>query len=126
MYSIPKKSKKKDQAWTLLQYVGGKDREGKYHTAKNWNLIKGLGFGYAQLANDPEIVESTNKWGDIKLMNQQASLAKTRENIKTPWYAEWELFHQAQLQEAVLKKATPRDALTASATRALALRKEWS
>lgn len=126
MYSITKKSRHKDQAWTLLQYVGGKDREGKYHTAKNWNLIKGLGFGYTQLASDPDIIESTNKWGDIKLMNQQASLAKTRENIKTPWYAEWELFHQAQLQEALLKKASPRDALTASANRAMALRKEWS
>ncbi len=126
MYSITKKSRHKDQAWLLLQYVGGKDREGKYHTAKNWYLQKALGFGYPQVAKDPEVIESTKKWGDIALINRQASLARTRENIKTPWYAEWELYHQGQLQEAILKKVSPKDALLASAKKAMALKKEWS
>jgi multiple sugar transport system substrate-binding protein len=124
MYSITAMSKQKDQAWKLLQYVGGKDREGMYHTAKSWYLSDGLGFGYPQLAKDPDIIESTKKWGDITLISQQAALAKTRENIKAPWFAEWDVYHQEQIQEALLKKVSPKDALRASAKKAIELKKQ--
>ena len=122
MYTITKMSTHKEQAWKLLQYVGGKDREGRYHTAKSWYLSDGLGFGYPQLAKDPEIIESTKKWGDPVLISQQAALVKTRENIKAPWFAEWDLYHQGQIQEALLKKVSLRVALRASAKKALELK----
>jgi len=126
MYSIAKKSRYKNEAWTLLQYEGGKDKEGKYFVPKHFYLLKALGFGYPQLADDPEIIESTKKWADPTILKQQAALAKSKENLKAPWYAEWDTFHQGQLQDALLKKISPKDALAASAKKAAALKKEWS
>ena len=41
------------------------------------------------------------------------------------WYNEWERFTQQQIQNALMKKVSPRDALTASANKARALKKQW-
>jgi hypothetical protein len=126
MYSIPKKSRYKNEAWTLLQYESGKDKEGKYYVPKHWYLLRALGFAYPQLADDPEIVASTKNWGDPTILKQQGALGKSKENLKAPWFAEWDTFHRGQLQEALLKKTPPKAALLASAQKAAQLKKEWS
>jgi len=42
------------------------------------------------------------------------------------WYNEWDRYMQQQIQTALLKKSSPRDALTASANKARELKKQWS
>lgn len=124
-YCITTSTKKRDDAWKLISYLGGKDEKGQYYTAKNWYLLRGLGFAYKPLWQDKDIIEATNKWGDAKVFSEMALAAKARENIKAPWFSEWDSFNQARLQEALLKKTKPRDALAASAKKAEDLRKEW-
>ena len=124
-YCIPTQTKKKDDAWKLLYYLGGKDEKGQYYTAKFWYLQRGLGFAYKPLWQDKEIQDATNKWGDAKVFADLGQAAKARENIKAPWYSQWDSFNQARLQEALLKKTKARDALAASAKKAEELMKEW-
>ena len=95
------------------QYAGGKDAEGVYYTSKRWYVLKGLGFGWAPLLDDPEVIESTAAWGDIDLIRAESALVKGRQVLQTSWYPEWEQFFWSQLQDALLQKTPARDALQA-------------
>jgi ABC-type sugar transport system permease subunit len=59
-------------------------------------------------------------------LNGQYQHAHARENIKASWYLEWDRFTQQQIQNVLLKKIAPRDALDASAKKARDLKKQWS
>lgn len=122
MHSIPMISKHPEEAWKLQQYAGGKDAEGVYHTSKQWYVLKGLGFGWAPLLDDPEVIESTARWGDIDLIRAESALVKGRQVLQTSWYTEWEQFFWSQLQDALLQKTPPRDALQAAADMARELK----
>ncbi len=52
-------------------------------------------------------------------------LTLVRENIKAPWYNEWDRYTQQQVQEALLKRIDPRKALENWATRARDLKRQW-
>ena len=60
---------------------------------------------------------------DPDIRAQQYSSAKARENIKAPWYNEWDRFTQAQVQNALLRRVKPFEALQASAKKAQELKK---
>lgn len=122
MHSIPTISKHPDEAWKLLQYAGGKDAEGEYYTSKRWYVLKGLGFGWEPLLDDSEVIETTAKWGDLDLIRKESALVKGRQVLQTSWYPEWEQFFWSQLQDALLQKTPPRDALQASADKAVELK----
>ena len=61
------------------------------------------------------------KWCDPDIANQQTRLATRQEALDAPWFAEWQVFNQQQIQEAVLGKATPEAAMKASADKARSL-----
>ena len=50
-------------AWELMQFLGGKDATGDYYTARRWFQLRGLGFAFISLMDDPEIIALTEKWG---------------------------------------------------------------
>ena len=56
---------------------------------------------------------------------QQYQTARARQNITAPWFNEWDRFTQQQVQNALMKTASPRDALMASANKARELTKQW-
>ena len=85
----------------------------------------GLGYAYMPLANDKEIVQETQRWSDPLLRSEQYTHSSARENIKAPWYNEWDRYTQQQVQEALLKRIDPRKALENSATRARDLKRQW-
>jgi len=125
LYGMSATARSRDAAWRLLYYLGGKDRTGQYYTAKNWYLKVGTGYAFAPLDNDPDIVKVNETWGDIKLMAEQTKSARARQNIKAPWYNEWDRYTQQQIQEALLRKITPREALANSARKTEELKKDW-
>jgi len=124
LYCIGSRTKVKDAAWRLIYYMGGKDAEGKYYTAKDWYLKYGVGYAFKSMDRDPDIIAAQQQAGyDPDLRAQQYSSAKARENIKAPWYNEWDRFTQAQVQNALLRQAKPLEALQASAKKAQELKK---
>lgn len=52
------------------------------------------------------------------MRNQRYATARARTDVKAPWYNESGRFTPQQIQNALLKKASPRDVLTASAKKA--------
>ena len=127
LYCIDAKTKVKDAAWRLIAYMGGKDKTGVYYTAKDWYTKYGVGYAFMSLDKDPDMIKVHKEAGwDLDVRSQQYGTARARTNIKAPWYNEWDRFTQQQIQNALLKKGSPRDALTASAKKAGDLKKQWS
>ena len=42
-----------DRAWNLMQFFGGKAKDGQYHVAKRWALEFGLGTPHKEVINEP-------------------------------------------------------------------------
>ena len=127
LYAMSSQTKQRDAAWQLMFYMGGKDKDGVYYTAKDWYRKYGVGYCFAPLDDDPDIKQVQQSAGyDLEVRSHQYGNAHARENIKAPWYLEWDRFTQQQIQTALLKKITPVEALTASAKKARDLKKEWA
>jgi multiple sugar transport system substrate-binding protein len=90
-----------ERVWNLLQFFGGKAKDGQYHVIKRWALQFGLGSGYKEVMADPEVVASFSKWRDLATTNQQIGLATSRKIAKTTWFPEWDLFMMKQTQEYI-------------------------
>jgi multiple sugar transport system substrate-binding protein len=125
MYCLPSMCRHVPQAWQLMNFLGGKDPEGRYSTAKIWYLERGLGFVFPSLLNDPEVVASTSRWGEVDKIRAQAQHARARENIKAPWFPRFDMFYQAELQEVFQGRVRPRDGLARIAAECRRLRAEW-
>ncbi len=127
LYCIDAKTKVRDDAWRLISYMGGKDKQGVYYTAKDWYSKYGVGYAFMSLDKDPDMIKVHKDAGwDLDVRSQQYGTARARTNIKAPWYNEWDRYTQQQVQNALIKKGSARDALTASANKARELRKQWS
>ena len=124
LYGISADTKVRDAAWRLIYYMGGKDASGNYYTAKDWYLKYGVGYAFKSLDNDADIIEAQRKAGyDRDVLKQQVGTARARENISAPWYNEWDRFTQQQIQNTLLRRIKPQDALMASANKARDLKK---
>jgi len=136
MYCLTKNCRFPEKAWELVQYLGGKDESGQYYTAKRWfcgdphepdgkKKARGLGFCYKSLMNDPDIIAFTEVWGDMNLIREQSRYVKARENIKAPWFPDFDAFYQPEIQRVLLKEQTPRDGLARIAAQCRKLKREW-
>lgn len=124
LYCMSANTKKRDAAWRLLYFIGGKDASGNYDTAKDWYLKFGVGYAYKSLDKDPDIIKAQKDAGyDLDVRSHQYANAKARENIGAPWYADWDRFTQQQIQNALLRQIKPEAALAASAKKAQELKK---
>jgi multiple sugar transport system substrate-binding protein len=125
MYCLAAHSRHVDDAWHLMNLLGGRDEEG-FTTARFWYLERGLGFAFPELLDDPEIAESTRKWADVEQVRELAAHARAREVVKAPWFAEFDTFYQAEIQGVLLKHRSPRDGLANIAARCRRLRAAWT
>ena len=114
------------KAWKLMQFLGGKDATGDYYTARRWFQLRGLGFAFVSLMDDPEIVALTEKWGNIKLVKELSQVARIRENIKAPWFPDFNVYYQPEIQKILLRQQSPRDGLGRMAKRCQEFKREWT
>lgn len=106
----------------LMEWFGGK-ADGEYKFQKLLFKDVGAGFGVKSLFQDPEMRAAYAEYGDVDLIGKQQSLAR-RKDVVTPWFGEWNDVNGAQWQQAVLGKATPEQALKASAAKWTELKKQ--
>ncbi len=114
------------QAWQLMNFLGGKDASGDYYTARRWFRLRGLGFAFKSLLDDPEIIALTQAWGDIGAIKEEAGFVRARENIRAPWFPDFNLYYQPEIQKILLGQQSPRDGLGRIARRCRELKREWS
>jgi len=122
-YGVPSYVQDKPAAWDLAQYLGAKDKTGQYYTAKRWWLLRSLGFVFSPLEKDPEVQAHAKKFiHDVDLMNKGQQIATPRDGLQFPWWSEWYLHLQGNIQDAILGKQSVKDALNASNKKAMELR----
>jgi len=125
MYVITSHSPRKDDAWKLVEFLGGKDKHGEYLIAKRWYMNYGNFFCVESLWEDEEIMTYTNEFFDADLLRKLQSMTRPREYVKASWFGEWELENMAEIQRAFLGEISPKQALDNSADLAVKLQKNW-
>lgn len=122
LYGMGATAKDRSDAWKLLQFLGGRDKAGTYHTAERWADLQGLGPGYMSVADSPKVAEAFKQWVDLDLSRAESRKARVREISKVTWYPEIDLFMQQQVQRALLRQVSPKDALQQVAAKARELK----
>ena len=105
----------------LMEWFGGR-ADGDYRFQKQVLVDLGLGFGIKSLYQDPAMRAALGAYGDADLMAAQGDLARKKDTV-APWFGEWNDANGTAWQQALLGRATPEQALKASAAKWTALKK---
>lgn len=89
----------RDRTWNLIQYLGGKAKDGNYYGNKRWALEKGLGNPHTELLADQELIDAWKTWRDMDVHVAQLGKAKARPVEKTMWFPEWNWQMMTEVQE---------------------------
>jgi multiple sugar transport system substrate-binding protein len=89
------------RAWDLMQFFGGKAKDGEYHVAKRWALEFGLGTPHKEVIEDPEVQAAYSQWKDLEVSKQQQATATTRDVAKTTWFPEWDWYMMGEVQDYI-------------------------
>ena len=89
------------RAWDLMQFFGGKAKDGKYHVATRWALDFGLGTPHKEVIESPEVQAAFSQWKDLEIATQQLETATTRDVAKTMWFPEWDWYMMGEMQDYI-------------------------
>jgi multiple sugar transport system substrate-binding protein len=101
VYQMGAKPVDEMRVWNLMQFFGGKAKDGGYHVARHWALEFGLGTPYKEVIEDPEVQKSFSAWKDMKVATQQLETATTRDVGKAMWFPEWDWFMMGEVQDYI-------------------------
>ena len=87
------------RAWDLMQFFGGKAKDGKYHVATRWALDFGLGTPHKEVIESDEVHASFSEWKDMAVATEQLETATTRDVAKTMWFPEWDWYMMGEMQD---------------------------
>lgn len=90
-----------DRAWDLMQFFGGKAKDGNYYVATRWALEFGLGTPHKEVIESPEVQEAFSQWKDMAVAAQQQETATTRDIAKTMWFPEWDWYMMGEVQDYI-------------------------
>lgn len=54
VYQMGAKPVDEERVWNLMQFLGGKAKDGRYHVAERWALEFGLGTPHKEVIESPE------------------------------------------------------------------------
>ena len=117
---ISANSKNPELAWDFIRHISGPEADGSYKTLRVRTIAFGGRAAYFPVLNHPDykaMVENISN-GETDVYDKISEIVKQKEGVKTFWYPEWEDYWMTQVQEALNKKQSVRDALVASADRA--------
>ncbi len=104
----------KQASWDLIEFLGGSvplNGETGYHVAKRWAVENGLGFSIDSLWDDPEVNDAFAQMADVSIMQEQKNMARPKEGMAAPWFAEWMSFARTEVQKAILRQETTETVL---------------
>ena len=90
------------RACNLMQFFGGKAKDGQYHVAERWALEFGLGTPYKEVIDEPGGPRPhSRKWKDLEVSTKQQETATTRDVSKTMWFPEWDWYMMGEVQDFI-------------------------
>jgi multiple sugar transport system substrate-binding protein len=88
-YVLNAKTKVLDDSWKFLKFLGG-NLNGDWYVQRQWCLLAGLDNPYPEMYDHPEIIQSYERWVDLKLLREQYKKGRTITAFKEPWYGEYD------------------------------------
>ena len=83
----------KEWAWKLLQYLGGKTKDGHYTQANRLATDAMLGSGYQSVMKSDLLREGWSKWADVDtcldIWGKATNFADVVPAVYEPWYPRW-------------------------------------
>src|SRR5438477_3382527 len=88
-YTINAKTKVLDDGWKFAKFLGG-NLNGDWYVQRQWCLIAGLDNAYPEMYDNPEIIQSYDRWVDLKLLREQYKKGRPINAFKEPWFSEYD------------------------------------
>jgi len=98
-YLMGAKNVDQERAWNLMQWLGGRNKDGAYVGNTRWALEKGLGNPHTEVLADPDVIAAWETWRDMDVHVQQLQQSKGRAVEKTVWSPEWNWQMMTEVQE---------------------------
>ncbi|MBN8890080.1 MAG: extracellular solute-binding protein [Rhodospirillales bacterium] len=110
VYFLCTASRDKEWAWKLLQYLGGKTKDGKYTQAENLARDAMLGSGYKSVMTSNVITEGWKPWGDpakiLEIWDKATYVGEVCNSIYKPWHFPWTDRLNIEVQKALTGQIT--------------------
>jgi multiple sugar transport system substrate-binding protein len=110
-YLMCAKDVDRQRTWNLMQWLGGKAKDGQYHGNKRWALETGLGSPHKDIMEDKEVIASWEKWRDLDVHKKQLEKGVSRNIEKTMWFPEWNWQMMTEVQDVIQGKKTSDEAV---------------
>lgn len=110
VYFLCSATRDKDWAWKLLQYLGGKTKDGQYSQADNLARDAMLGSGYTSVMNSSVITDGWKPWSDpkkiLEIWDQATYVGEVCNSIYKPWHFPWSDRLNIEVQKALTGQIT--------------------
>lgn len=93
VYFLTTANRDKEWAWKLLQYLGGRTKDGRYSQAENLAKDAMLGSGYTSVMASSVIKDGWRPWGDpekiLEIWGKAAYIGEVCSSVYQPWHFPW-------------------------------------
>jgi hypothetical protein len=99
----------------LMQFMGYKDKEGKFYRHKYWQIQAAVASPYAAVYQDPEVVDAFSKWvyrpQDLDTMWELLQMARMPGVWKAPWGMDWTNYMNTICPQVIQGSMTVNDGI---------------
>jgi multiple sugar transport system substrate-binding protein len=110
VYFLSTANRDKEWAWKLLQYLGGKTKDGRYSQAENLARDAMLGSGFKSVMTSNVITEGWKPWGDpqklLQIWDKATYVGEVCNSIYKPWHFPWTDRLNIEVQKALTAQIT--------------------
>jgi multiple sugar transport system substrate-binding protein len=110
-YMLSSATKNREWAWKMLQYLGGRTKDGEYVQAINLAKDAMLVPGYKSVLQNPSVRETWSKRVDVdkmlEIFDKSVSMADTVPAMHAPWYPKWNDMLNVELTACLRGQITP-------------------
>jgi multiple sugar transport system substrate-binding protein len=110
VYFLCSANRDKEWAWKLLQYLGGRTKDGAYTQANNLARDAMLGSGYASVMKSAAITEGWKPWGEpekiLEIWDKAIYVGEMCNSIYKPWHYPWTDRVNIEVQKALTGQIT--------------------
>jgi multiple sugar transport system substrate-binding protein len=93
VYFLSTATRDRDWAWKLLQYLGGRTKDGEFTQADNLARDAMLGSGYQSVMESAAVTEGWKPWGDpekiLEMWNKASYIGVPVSSVYQPWHFPW-------------------------------------
>ena len=110
VYFLCTANRDRDWAWKLLQYLGGKTKDGAYTQADTLARDAMLGSGYASVMKSAAVAEGWKPWGEpqkiLHIWDKATYVGEVCNSVYQPWHFPWTDRVNIEVQKALTGQIT--------------------